>query len=320
MRKKGVWGICLLVVLLQACTVEKKPKKAVITVRKTIIHPLFFQEEIAAQLNFPFWFNDSIIRAQNVQTIIWTVFRSTQLDVDTKDVEQNEKTKIRYTFDLNGRLIAIERNDYSEGLIISTKNYAIVATASPLYDHAKRLHPAMNQEGQHVEPYAFLHPVGTNKRVLQYDDEYTDTRYHFFPDKKFWGPLSIDSIAHPGSNDWIICGTPEKPEKRYQVRNTVTERNVSHYTYLNHNYPAMISWSDYPFTQRRYFIYSKTGIFTGFIDSTFIDQSFVTSNRSVFQLDGLNRPKQITHQKGHGTAEKNYQTIETITYTSFPSH
>jgi len=320
MRKKGVWVICILVVLLQACAEKKRSEKVVIEVQQTMIHPLFFQDEIATKLNFPFWFNDSMIRAQRLQTITWTVFRSTQLDDDTEVPAQNEKTKIQYTFDSNGQLIAIERNDYSEGLTISTKKYSIDHATSQLYSHAKRLHLTMNQGEEHIEPYAFLHPIGKSKRVLQYDDEYTDVRYHFFPDKHFWGPLSIDSIGHPGSNDWVVLGTPEKPEKRYQVQNTVTERNVSHYTYLNDNYPNMISWSDYPFTQRRYFVYSKTGIFTGFIDSTFIDQSFVTSNRSVFQLDGFNRPKQITHQKGHGTSEKKYQTIEKITYTSFPTH
>lgn len=295
-------------------------KQALRPVKTPLIHPLFFQEEIAAQLNFPFWFNDSIIRTQHIRTITWTVYGTTQMDDENeKQDDDYPKTKTIFTFNENGQLIHLQRNDYSEGLTISSGKYTIIPTTQPVYSQVKRVQPLDLGNDESVEAFSFLRPVRTNPRILQYDDDYADVRYHFFPVKKFWGALSIDSIGHPGNSDWVILGTPLKPEKRYQVTNTVTERNVTHYEYLHDNYPKMITWSDYPFTQKRTFTYSKSGIFTGYIDSTFIDQEFVTRTTSRFGFDSQKRPARIVHEKGHASAEHNYETIEKISYSTSPT-
>jgi hypothetical protein len=310
----------LIGLLLLSCGGKTTQKVVLNPVKTPLIHPLFFQDEIAAQLNFPFWFNDSIMREQHIQTITWTVYGTTQMDDENeKQGDDYPKTKTIYTFNENGRLVGLQRSDYSEGLTISSGKYAIIPTAQPVYSQVKRVQPLHLGTDESVESYSFLRPVNANPRILQYDDDYADVRYHFFPLKKCWGALSIDSIGHPGSSDWVILGTPVKPEKRYQVVNTVTERNVTHYEYLHANYPKMITWSDYPFTQKRTFTYSKSGVFTGYIDSTFIDQEFVTRTTSRFGFDGLKRPARIVHEKGHASADHNYETIEKISYSTFPT-
>lgn len=313
-------GIGLFALLLHSCGEKAAHKERLQPVLTPLIHPLFFQEEIAAQLNFPFWFNDSIIRAQHIQTVTWTVYGTTEMDDENERQDDDyPKTKTVYTFNENGRLIGLQRSDFAEGLTISTGKYAVIPTASPVYCQVKRLQPMNLGDDESVESFSFLRQVNDSKRILQYDDDYADVRYHFFPDKTYWGALSIDSIGHPGSTDWIIWGTPVKPEKRYQVTNTVTERNVTHYEYLHDNYPKMITWSDYPFTQKRTFLYSKSGVFNGFIDSTYIDQAFVTRTTSFFHFDSGKRPVRITHDKGHASGEHNYETIEKISYSTFPT-
>jgi hypothetical protein len=323
MGKWGVIGLCVIGIVLSACGERAAKKERRLKVRTSLIHPLFFQEEIASQLSFPFWFNDSLIRAQRIQTITWTIYRSTEVDEDSQPgsrrTQSDLKAKTIYTFDRSGRLTGLQRNDYSEGLTISSKSYAIVPTSSPVFSHVRQLQLSSLGTEEMTETYSFLKQVRSNERIQQYDDSYADARYHFFPDKKYWGALSVDSIGHPGGTDWIVHGTPERPVKRYQVHNTVTERNVTHYRYLNDNYPKMISWSDYPFTQKRWFTYSKNGGFVGYIDSTYIDQSFVTRNVTWLLYDKHNRPSAITHRKGHAASEANYQTIEKIRYTEFPS-
>lgn len=316
MGKKIGIGLCCALLFLGSCGKGLLKKKRVIHVRPTLVHPLFFQEEIAAQLNFPFWFNDSIIRTQKIHTIEWTIFRSTGPDEDNKSEETPRLTTI-YTFDQNGRLTGVQRDHFSEGLTIASKKYAVLQSVE-LYHHVKHLQPLQLENEEPVGAFAFVSPLKRKLRVMQYDNDYKDTRYHYFPIRKHWGALSIDSIGHPGGNDWVIWGTPDRPEKRYQVSNTVTERNVTHYEYLNENYPKMITWTDYPFTQRRYFTYSATGEFNGFIDSTYIDQQFVTRNVSRFRFDGKRRPVKITHRKGHAESGTNYRTIETIRYTTYP--
>src|SRR3990167_6338193 len=79
MSKHVMIAGCFLL-LLCACSGKNSVKKVTTVVQPSIIHPLFFQEEIAAHLNFPFWFNDSIIRKQGIQSFTWRVYRSTQLD------------------------------------------------------------------------------------------------------------------------------------------------------------------------------------------------------------------------------------------------
>lgn len=317
MSKRVLIVGCFLL-LLYACGGKKSVKKVTTVAQPSIIHPLFFQEEIATQLNFPFWFNDSIIRNQRIQSFTWRIYRSTQLDEENNGQPVSDlKTKIIYTFDEAGKLIAVERNEYAEGLKISERKYALIPTAFPTFFRIKPLQPMVSNDDESTEVYVCLDKNKPRKRVEQYEDNYNDVRYHYFPDKKYWGPLSIDSIGHPSENDWVIRGTPRKPEKRYQVLNTVTERNVTHYDYFNDNYPHMIRWTDYPFTQHRHFTYSKKGVFTGFIDSTFVDQEFVTRNVSQFGFDAKKRPIRITHKKAHADGDKNYQTIETIDYTLF---
>ncbi len=311
----GIFG-GLLLVMIVACTVKPSAVKKPVIASPTIFHPLYFQEEIASQLNFPFWFNDSLIRLHNIREITRTTYGSYEVEPgDTTSIETLPKTEIIYRFSPQGKLLEITRIYYAEGLEIARNNYLIGEQPVNRYYAAEdtpfNTAPSMD--------YVRMTRVGKKKNVLQFDDTDNDIRYHFFADKQFWGALSVDSIADPEPQDWIIHGTPERPVKRYQVHNTVTEKNVTHYQYLNENYPKMITWSDYPFTQKRYFRYDRRGEFSGFIDSTFIDQSFVTRNVTTFIRDKWNRPTEIVHQKGHAASEASYRTIEKISYRRFPS-
>jgi hypothetical protein len=318
MWKCTVVGMGFMSLLLLGCSEKAVKKEQPKPLQIPLIHPLFFQEEIASQLNFPFWFNDSILREQQIHTITWTIFRSTEVEEETASHKQlSPKTKTTYTFDGNGRLIGLQRNDYSEGLTISSKKYVIIPSSDRLFSHVKQQQLTRLGDEDVMETYTFMKPVRNNERIQQYDDVYSDVRYHFFPDKKYHGALSIDSIGHPGSTDWVVLGTPFKPRKRYQVYNTVKESNVTRYRYRRGNYPERISWSDYPFIQKRSFSYSGKGVFTGYIDSTYIDQSFVTRNVSWLKYDRKMRPVQVTHRKGHAASGANYETIEKITYTTF---
>jgi hypothetical protein len=303
--------------MLLGCGSEAAPRRLA-KVRPMLIHPLFFQEEIATQLNFPFWFNDSILRANHTQQISWTIFSTFESGPGQNgDTETFPKTTLVYTFSPEGKLLAIERTDYSEGIVIARKKYAIAPGTGSPYAEVSMVSPVNPDNEERPESYLLLKKKNMRRNVQQYDDVYSESRYHFFPDRKFWGPLSIDSIGHPGTQDWIICGTPEKPLKRYQVRNTVNEKNVTLYTYFNDNYPEMTTWSDYPFTQKRYFSYSHKGIFTGYIDSSFSDSLFITRTVTAFSFDTYNRPAKITHEKGHAEGEASYRTIEQITYIPF---
>jgi len=319
MIKSPAYGLLFLLLALGACGTKPVPKKK-ITVRPAVIHPLFFQDEIASQINFPFWFNDSLIRQQQIRQLTRTVYSTFGLDPEqSENTETFPKLKTVYTFSREGKLIFIERTNYSEGIVIAQKNYAFTPSTG-IYSEVISAAPVESVSGGQQESYVLVEKKQGKHSLLHYKDRYSGIRYLFYPNRKFQGALSVDSIGHPTAHDWIICGTPGKPEKRYQVRNTVTETKVSHYSYLNDNFPEMISRSDYPFTQKRYFSYTREGIFKGYIDSTFIDDSFITSIVTSFTLDKLDRPVEITHQKDHASGSASYRTIEKIDYTFFTSN
>lgn len=315
MGKKSIialTGWCLLVVA--ACESKIPKAKPTSKVVASLIHPLLFQEEIATQLNFPFWFNDSIVREQQLETINWTVFSTFPLDPDQPaDPDTYPKTKWTFHFSETGSLQSLERYEYSEGIEISIQQFCYGKLRSGGFRDISRQGENLDRETPDVSTIQ-LRPLAPKTKVLQFDHLFEDVRYHFFANKKLWGALSVDSIARPGRQDWVIWGTPSHPVKRYQVTNTVSERNVTKYTYVKDNYPATASWTDYPFTQERVFHYSGSGIFKGFTDSTFIDGAFVTRTITTFKLDGHKRPVEIIHQKGHASGETNYRTIEKIVY------
>jgi hypothetical protein len=303
--------IFMMVFTFSCSSISKKTKKKQIA-RATIIHPLYFQEELSTFINFPFWFNDSIVKANKIESINHVIYTSMHQD-DLENSAPYPKKTIRYTFNKNGYLIHIQYTDYSEGIIISHQSYNIIGTKHPYYTAAIRLDNTLGVENSSY----LVVPKKKKKNVLQFDNNSKKERIHFIQKNRFWGPLSVDSIAHPKPTDWVVLGTPYKPEKRFKVKNTVKESDVTTYTYLNDNYPSEIISGDYPFTKKRTFEYSKNGAFLGFVDSTFIDLEFIT--RSTIRLNYNNKglPINITKKKGHATGQKVYITKESISYTTF---
>lgn len=317
MSRLLLFTVCLLTLL--SCNELRRVKKKETNVQPSLIHPLYFQEELQTQLNFPFWFNDSLLREQGVKSIVWRTYRSEQLDEENKGKKTADlHFKVVYTFNEQGQLVAVERKEYNDGIRIARYRYAVIPGENG-YSLVQPLQPQVSEDEEINEPYVTLRKLRPRKRVAQYEDDLSDQRYHYFFDARFQGPLSVDSIGHPRSNDWVIIGKPHRPEKRYHVTNTVTESDVTRYNYFNDNYPHMVRWSDYPFTQRRHFRYSGKGIFVGFTDSTYVDQTFVTRTVSSFKFDHKHRPIRIVHRKGHASGEKSYRTIETIDYILFSS-
>jgi hypothetical protein len=303
MKRTLVYLLILCGFLLSNCTQEKK-----ITVRKSeivadLIHPLYFQEEISSLINFPFWFNDSIVAQQKIQQLTITSFKGVISDTSAYNPESEDETfpkrTLVYTFNQSGRLIQLQITDFSEGIVISNQSFRISQGGQLNYCEA------IQKDNLYGVDYASF--VASNDLDL----------IHFVLNRKFFGPLSVDSLASPLPNDWVILGFPNKPIKRYKVKNKVKETSISNYEYFDGNFPKLITNEDYPFFKKRYFNYNK-GHFNGYIDSTFIDETFVTSVKSLIYYDNKQLPIKIIHKKEHAEGVNNYQTHELFTYTYYP--
>ncbi len=298
--------------LLTACSAEQRKKKQYIPVKPTLLHPFFFQDEMTSMLNFPFWFNDSILASKGIESLEHTIMAHVHSD-DDGEYPSFPKRTVRYTFNRKGQVIHIQMTDYSEGIIIAHQSYRIQGTTLPYYTAVMRLD---NTYGVENSSYLVV-PGKRKKNALQFENFGRGERMHFIQKPRFWGVLSVDSIAKPHPYDWVILGTPARPVKRYKVRNKVKESQVTAYTYREKHYPSTITGEDYPFTRKRSFHYTQDGLFDGFTDSTFIDRTFVTRTTVSLQYNKRREPIAIIRRKGHAEGQHMNTTRERITYTYF---
>ena len=282
-------------------------------VKASLIHPYFFQDDLGQQLNFPLWFNDSILRAEKIETITHVIYGSA-LDSDAENdrVERLPKRTVVYRFNKSGILTNVTQTSYSEGIIIANHNFYIKKSKWPYYHYI-----IPDEEHLGIESANHIYtPVAKKKNVIQYDDEFYDERLHYIENNKFFGALSVDSIANPSSQDWVILGSPLKPLKKYKVVNKVKETQVTTYEYWNKNYPKVVVNPEFPFINKRYFVYNQ-GQFNGYVDSVFIDKDFVTmiSTKIKYEKSGL--PFKVEHIKNHVGTTQPFKKLEEFKYSYF---
>jgi hypothetical protein len=298
-----------------SCGERKKALPKAEKIQPSLIHPLFFQEEIAGLMNFPFWFNDSIVSKNNIQQITMTSYKGIANDtvVSAPDVDVTfPKRIVVYTFNRAGGLIHIQISNFSEGIIISYQSFQVNAKNASGF--AKIL---IKENAYGIENNTPVFSIQKqNKFVTTLIGSDEETVYHFIQNKQLQGPISVDSLVHPLPSDWVVLGVPNRPEKRYKVKNTVKEKQVSTYEYATGNFPLKIQSEEYPFIRKRFFNYNH-GVFCGYEDSIFIDATFVTSVNTSIYLNKSNIPKRIVHKKEHVDGVRNFETYETFDYVFY---
>lgn len=265
-----------LVFLLFSCSHPETRKAVDGKPVKTLIHPLFFQEEIASRINFPFWFDASLVSSHKIAS----------LKIDTYRVSGDDEELLysrTFNFARNGRLTNLGRVEFMDDIAISDKRYSFFGEPRGNYRPVVVVTDSAGMNKSNT--YRLVKPVSSRRDLYDYFETVGMKHLFFLPNLKKQGALSVDSIAHPEPNDWVILGTPEKPLKRYHVVNTVTEFEVITYTYEKNGLPELIQWSDFPFRQKRYFHY-VVGKFKGFTDYSLIDNKAISTASTAILYDG----------------------------------
>lgn len=299
--------LCL---LLFACNdLARFKKKPTQRINPALIHPLFFQEEVANVYVFPFWFNDSIVKAKRINQLVFSTFHS--ISEDTLESVPLEKKSRTFTFDHTGELKNILAIDFYDGLIIQSLSTNL--TKSNAFGYANAITSSTSKENA-IQPINYiLKEKSAQSITLQATTE--KERIHYLLSHNYFGPLSVDSIARPKPSDWIVLGKPSRPQKRYKVKNTVKESTITTYKYLVGNYPSTIQSEDYPFIKKRTFEY-KEGRLHNFIDSVFVDKQFVTRiNTDVIYQNDL--PIKLIQNKKHDQNNQDFITLINISYRYF---
>ena len=313
-NKIFIYGLGLLLFILTACRTDSK-KMDVVEIGPS--SPCLFNLSKTytpdeSNLSFPLWFNDSIIRINGIQTITRTLYASTD-EEDTTDLALREVKK--YTFNKDGKVIAYYVEHYYDHTLVGSMSFTIEKQDE--YGFAQ-VHPRKGKmtkgDEEILQQYHIFTKEKYTSKFLVYEDLRNSDYLFFMLKEANWGPLSVDSILHPERQDMIVLGSPLKPHKRYKVENRVNEHDVNLYTY----YPSAlkgISFDRYPFHYERSLTYDDKGLCTGFIDSTFSNQRFLTRKQAIFtRKDGV--ISEIMHRKDKEKSGGYYQ-VERLEFTYF---
>jgi hypothetical protein len=278
---------------------------------------LFFDESESI-MSFPIWFDDSLIRQNKIFHLTREIYHISVNNADEgvdEDLDLREKRD--YYFDQNGLVDSVRINYFFDDRSIGCVRY-IYRSKPDQYGYSAKIDRIINIPGdqgmvQAQIPFQTFSAVFSSKKYLSYRDRESGKFYHYILNERNYGPLSVDSIVHPSPNDVIVLGTPEKSIKKYSVANTVHESNVHLYSYEN-NQVKTIERTEYPFVVKRTMTYDMKGICTGFIDSTFSDQNYLTSSKSKFKLNTKCLPLELLRVKDNQESKINRVSLEKYSY------
>lgn len=303
-------GVCL----LSACSEGKKPSifKKKDRYKPFLINIQNYFSESEQDVSFPIWFDDSMIVNKGIKTIKRSTYALNE-DIETGGFPKEVKV---YHFDKKGQLEKHEVIEYYENVEVSHVQFDYLSGKDEngfAKVRRKNMKKSQGKEFYHVyqkEKYA--------KKFLAYRDEESGDYLFYMMDEHHLGPLSIDTILKPTPSDVIVLGSPDFPEKRYQVENRVKERNVVETVYNQKmNAVEEIRFEKEPFTYHRTVNYSKEGDCQGFVDSTFSIDQFLMARTSDFKLNRDRLPARLVHKtERHDDQGENIQ-YETFEYVYF---
>lgn len=315
MRLKLVSLFCL-VLVLTSCSEEKNRPflKRKVNYQPFLFNMQHFFSNQENSLSFPIWFNDSVLKKNKIQGIKISGFPSSQ----SEEVDQSAPKSVKsYAFNEDGEVLSVTYEQFYENVKVGsyTFNYA---TSKDEFGFSK-VEKVIEKEGNQdeAEQYSIFQKEQYGDKFLIYRDELTGDYLFYMLKQKNWGALSVDSIFNPTIDDNIVFGSPMYPVKTYRVENVVKEMDVVELKYDKSNeYLVSKLHDEYPFQNHRTINYTKEGVCTGFVDSTFSGEKFLKARQTKFQKEKELPIKIIQESKSNDAASSYYQ-IETIEYSFF---
>lgn len=304
--------VCLFfgVLMLTQCGSEETAQAPVFEPKneRQWLNALVLDESFQNDLSFPIWFDDSLVRANNIVKITHRIYGS--FDEQVVDSALIHKTfpneKREFYFDQNGLVDRIVIYAYYDDREVYRISYVYQGNMDKNgFRRLVRLHHYQIAREDEViyfpdyndrsHTYRVHEAVSWNRKKQSYRDPNTHNAIHVLRDSKYWGALSVDSIAKPNPLDWVVWGNPKKPHKRYHVRNTVLESEVHRYTYWASGLLKTRTITGYHFSNKRDFTYDQQSTWVGYEDSLFSNDRYIQHTSHRFGFDGQNRPNELRH-------------------------
>jgi hypothetical protein len=303
--------LLLSILILTACNAEKK-REAHQTIKPSqdfIFNMELMFSDSEQNASFPVWFNDTIVKKSGIKTIARNIY-----PLVSEDETPMPKESRLYDFDEEGGLLSVRIKKFYENMIVQDITFKYSNIKDDMgYSEVEILNGEQQIEGE--GDYTIHVKEKYLKKALVYSNLNTGNYLFYMLDKKNWGALTVDSILNPTPDDLIVLGSTRKPQKKYQVYNTVSETNVVDFVYNNSGEMInSISFEKYPFYYRRFINYSDKGFCIGFIDSTFSANQYLNRIESSFQMNKKQLPEKLVQKKPGGGSyeifEYEYYEIE----------
>lgn len=273
-------------------------------------------------VSFPLWFNDSLVSKYRIKKMTRSLyFIELEDSLDINNLKSDiPREKREYWFYDNGQLKELNFSFFYDDEQIGNFSF-IYKSLKDNYGFADiiELKDSMHVESTEDEnvdfPYIIHQRVKQTEKFLAYQEVESGNYLYYMLNKKYWGPLSVDTILKPTRNDIIVLGKPMAPVKQYNVINKVNEKNVQEFNYnlISKRIETIIK-RESPFENKRTVMYDQKGFCNGYIDSTFSGKLFLTRIVTEIKLDKLNRPIKVIHRKENQQDKTARLAIELITY------
>lgn len=313
--------------VLFSCQSNGKPKTLVKRERPmSMINYQIMYSDLANEISFPMWFNDSLIARNKVSRVVRSIYPRIEgvKQVDTTAMVPREQWE--YYFREDGSIYRVSHRSFFDDQVISWFNFAY-----PKVKNTDFYRTVLKDSMVRFGSTDFLPSYDENQEdlyhvysLIEKEDKFTAFRnaetgnYLFLvSDKKLKNPLEIDRLLGPTPMDKIIIGDFPRPSKIYRVENKVIERDVLNFTY-DRGVILRIDKQDYPFLTERSFLYNLQGHCTGYIDSVFSDEKYLTRIKTRFLLNKMNGPNTVIHEKQNPNDVGGFIYVENFRYELYP--
>ena len=319
-RLKITYAYLLLGGVLYACGGDVKDIKTQkeIEYRNELINFSVFDSPDELNLSFPIWFNAEFVKSRNISSIKRSVFPKQPVSLQSTDSIPPSEIRT-YHFDKKGALAQFEIEVYADARLVSREVYSYIRPA----DTNGFSEPKLVQHYDITSEYSDekkssrfeIYSMVNGFNVPVYDSDLKNTRLFFVINPKEWRNTSISRKFRPKARDLIVWGTPQRPVRKYHLTNQVNESEVSDFVYhRNTNTVISVSRTKYPFNYKRSYIFTTDGACSGYTDSTFSRDQFISSVQSDFVFEDR-RPVLLKHHKKN--EDSGYTAYETFSYTFF---
>lgn len=321
---KYVYFLVCFVYILYACNSGKK-KDDTSSSKKEV--PFFFNmntvfTEAERNVSFPVWFNDSMVAANKISKLTRNFYLIEEDDGEEKWELTTEipREKKEYWFAPNGQLKKLDVTYFYDNQEIGKVAFLYNGEKDefgfvPVSRQIENVEQWDTEEDNLSFYFNVYQKVKVSDKYLSYQNDQTGDYLFYMLHKKYWGPLSVDSILRPTPKDIVVLGKPNYPNKIYRVQNKVNEMDIQEFEYNpKNNRIESITRKEYPFEHKRTLLYNKKGVCNAYIDSTFSDKKYLTRTLSEIEVNSNNLPIKITHKKENQLNNISRISIELLVY------